>query len=670
DAQASFVVTGEGFEGGIAEAGVEIIHLTKEWPLVERLSGENVANIDAGKDDLAYVIYTSGSTGAPKGVAVQHKAVARLVIKTNYIDLTPDDCVAHLSNVCFDAATFEIWGALLNGSRLVIISKEVALEPERFEAELNNQRVTTVFLTTALFNELAAWKASIFQNLKHVLFGGEAVNPSWVEHVLISNPPQRLLHVYGPTECTTFATFYLIREVAKDATTIPIGRPISNTTAYVLDRFRNPVPIGVPGELYLGGPGLARGYLNRPELTRERFVDNPFANGERLYRTGDIVKYLPEGDIEFIGRADNQVKIRGFRIEPGEVEAALRRHTSIENAVVIVREDDPGERQLVAYVVSKNGNSAGDWRDFLQSKLPAYMIPSAFVSMDALPMTASGKVNRLALPKPKRIVAETSLSLERTPTEQIVENVWANVLRVDDLGIEENFFELGGHSLLAVQVVLGLRKILNIEIPVTALFNNPTVSSLSRHLDDLIARDRETVRPPIERVPREGPLPLSFAQECLWRNERIAPSPDNVNVMVLDLKGDLRISCLERSFEELIRRHEVLRTTFSLNGDSPLQRIAPYQPSKLDVIDLSQSPDAEKITEGLALKEKTEVVDLEHGPLMRLFLLHLGARHHRLVMKLHHILYDIWALPIFFRELDTLYQAFCAGKESPLPELT
>jgi amino acid adenylation domain-containing protein len=671
DSEAPLAVTVEPFEEVLCESGVKVISLSRDWPLVERHSPENVA-IPMTEGALAYVIYTSGSTGTPKGVAVPHRAIARLVFNTNYIELGPADCVAHLSQVCFDAATFEIWGALLNGARLVVISSEVALEPELFGAALKHHAVSTLFVTTALFNELAAWKGSVFKGIKQVLFGGEAVNPRWVGHVLESGPPQRLLHVYGPTECTTFATFYPVEHVPVDVTTIPIGRPISNTTAYVLDKDRNPVPVGVAGELYLGGGGLAQGYLNRPELTREKFVADPFSadNGERLYRTGDIVKYLLDGNIEFIGRADHQVKIRGFRIEPGEVEVVLRRHPEVEDAVIIAREDEPGERQLAAYIVPRNGSAPRQWRDFLRGKLPAYMIPSAFVELEALPTTASGKVDKLALPKPERRSGENFAGAELTPTQQIVSNIWANVLHTENFGIETSFFELGGHSLLAIQVVTALRRILQIEIPANALFNNPTVSSLSRHLDQLVAQNLETVRPPIERVSRDEPLPLSFAQERLWRNERNAATPDNVSVIVLDLEGDLNIPCLERSLQELMRRHELFRTTFHLIGGVPVQRIAPYQPVALDVIDLSQLEDAQAEAARFALKEKTDPISLEHGPLARFSVLRFGARHHRLVMKLHHILYDIWSLPIFRRELDALYMAFCAGEDSPLRELT
>ena len=347
--------------------------------------------------DLAYVIFTSGSTGVPKGVSVPHCAITRLVLNTNYVELGPTDRIAHLSNVCFDAATFEIWGALLNGASIVVIPKAVALDAHRFGTELERCKVSALFVTTSLFNELVAANGRIFQSVKQVLVGGEALNPESIRRALESGgPPGRLLNGYGPTECTTFAISYLVTDVAKDATSIPIGRPISNTTAYVLDKYGNPLPIGVPGELYLGGPGVAQGYLNQPELTVERFVADPFAadKTQRLYRTGDIVKYLADGNIEFIGRVDNQVKIRGFRIEPGEVEAVLNRHPEVENAVVVVREDAPGERQLVAYLVQRVKGRAQDWRGFLKGKLPSYMIPAAFVELESLPMTASGKLDQ------------------------------------------------------------------------------------------------------------------------------------------------------------------------------------------------------------------------------------------------------------------------------------
>jgi amino acid adenylation domain-containing protein len=668
DASLRAVLTVEALQEATSASGVETIVVDREWSSLERFSAENVRQ-PASAGDLAYVIYTSGSTGTPKGVAVAHRAVMRLVLNTNYIELSPTDRVAHLSNVCFDAATFEIWGSLLNGASIVVVSRETVLEPELFVAELRRHQVTTMFLTTALFNELAALDGKSFQGMKQVLFGGEAVNARWVAHVHESGgPPERLLHVYGPTECTTFSTFYEVGALPKHARTIPIGRPISNTTAYVLDRYGHPVPPGIPGELYLGGPGVAEGYLNRPELTRERFIEDPFGlNGRRLYRTGDIVTWLPDGNIEFLGRADNQVKVRGFRIELDEVEVVLKQHPEVADVAVVAREDEPGQRQLVAYIVPRGG-PAENWRSFLQNKLPAYMVPAAFVELETLPLTPSGKVDRLALPKPQPQF-NNSHQGELSATEKVVRSAWARVLHLEDPGVEASFFELGGHSLLAIQVILDLRRILHIDLPVIALFEHPTVRSLSSYIDGVVAQDVPTVRPPIERASRAQPLPLSFAQERLWRNERLSQSPDNINVIILDIKGVLNVRNLERTFEEVIRRHEVFRTTFHVQGDAPVQRIAPPGPFKLRIVDLSESSESWTEALSLARKEKTEPFDFERGPLMRFSLLRLGPEHHWVVMRLHHILYDRWSLPVLRNEIDLLYTSFCQGEESPLTEL-
>jgi acyl-coenzyme A synthetase/AMP-(fatty) acid ligase/acyl carrier protein len=340
-------------------------------------------------------------------------------------------------------------------------------------------------VTTALFNELAGVNGRIFESVKQVLFGGEAVNPKSVRQVLKSGgPPRRLLHVYGPTECTTFATFHLVTHVEESATNVPIGRPISNTTAYVLDGHGNPLPAGVPGELYLGGPGVAQGYLNRPELTRERFVPDPFGGekSQRLYRTGDIVKYLPDGNIEFIRRADTQTKIRGFRIEPGEIEAVLKAHPEVENAVVVAREERSGQRELVGYVVARSDEILTSWRSYLEEKLPFYMIPSRLVRVPELPTTPSGKIDRLALPKPERPIEGEGAVL--SPFEEMVALVWSEVLEVKAVAPHESFFELGGHSLLATRVVSQLRSRFGIEIPLRAVFDNPTLAEMGRFLAD------------------------------------------------------------------------------------------------------------------------------------------------------------------------------------------
>ena len=476
------LTTGEAARS-LAGSKAKVICLEREWASIEDQGAGMPCPEQAGagvsSKDLANVIFTSGSTGAPKGVAVPHCAITRLVRNTNYLDLGPGDRIAHLSNVCFDAASFEIWGALLNGGCVVVISRDVALDPERFVGELHRHKVSTLFVTTALFNELAAADVRIFEGIKQVLFGGEAVNPEPVRRVLESGgAPGRLLHVYGPTECATFATWYAVSHVGKEAATIPIGRPISNTTAYVLDGQGQPVPIGVPGELYLGGPGVAQGYLNEPELTRESFVADPFAEdkSQRLYRTGDLVKWLADGNLEFIGRADAQVKIRGFRIEPGEVEVVLKRHPDVEDAAVIAREDEPGQRRLVAYVVARNGERRTDWGGFLRSKLPDYMMPSAFVLLDKLPLSPNGKVDRRALRAPARQLE--TYRAPKTPQEQILCAIFAEVLKLERVGVDDNFFALGGDSIMSILLVSRARRC-GLELTPRDVFQLRTVGALA-----------------------------------------------------------------------------------------------------------------------------------------------------------------------------------------------
>ena len=435
--------------------------------------------------NLAYVIYTSGSTGKPKGVAVSHQAVNRLVCNTNYVNLEPKDVVAQVSNCSFDAATFEIWGALLHGARLVGIARDVALSPNDFAAQLLSHGISVLFLTTALFNQLVKEVPSAFNSVQHLLFGGEAVDPRWIKQVLKNEPPQRLLHVYGPTESTTFASWHLVPDVPFGSTTIPIGRPVSNTQIYLLDAQFVPVPIGVPGELYIAGAGLARGYLNRPDLTAERFIPNPFSNepGSRLYKTGDNARYLPDGNIEFLGRIDQQVKIRGFRIELGEVEAVLVQHRSVRTAVVIAWEDMPGKKRLVAYLVAREQPAPPitELRSFLKKKLPDYMVPSAFIILDALPLTPNGKVDRSALPAPEQAGPELSGSFvaPQNPLQHQLAQIWEELLDIQPIGIKDNFFELGGHSLLAVRMMHQIEKVCGKKIPLSTLFAEATVEHLA-----------------------------------------------------------------------------------------------------------------------------------------------------------------------------------------------
>lgn len=352
DTQAPLVLSQERLHARLPGLEGRVVCLDREAADIARASPTPLATV-ARAENLAYVMYTSGSTGRPKGICIPHRAVVRLVCATNYIQVEPHDRVAHASNLSFDAATFEIWGALVNGARLIVIPADLVLSPRDFMASIRDQEITVLFVTTALFNKIASYAPDAFRSLRHVLFGGEAVDPRWVRRVLEVGRPRRLLHMYGPTENTTFSSWHLVRDVAEDAATVPIGRPVSNSQVYLLDKGRQPVPIGVPGELYVGGDGLARGYLNRPDLTDERFVPHPFSAepGARLFRTGDVARYLADGSIEFLGRLDDQVKLRGFRVEPGEIEATLNRHPEVRQCAVVAREDAASDKRLVVYVV-------------------------------------------------------------------------------------------------------------------------------------------------------------------------------------------------------------------------------------------------------------------------------------------------------------------------------
>ncbi len=500
------------FEGAIVNLGDPLRGLRQRENLA-RESAENLANT-ATSDNLAYVIYTSGSTGKPKGVAVPHKAVNRLAINTNYVNLSPSDKVAQVSNTSFDAATFEIWGALLNGSQLVLISTETMLAPREFAAEIRRQCITVLFLTTALFHEIAASVPQAFNSLKYLLFGGEVTDPKCVREVLEKGPPEHLIHVYGPTENTAFSTFYCVRDVPETAASVPIGKPIANTQIYILDSDLQPVAIGIPGELYLGGDGLAQGYLNRPDLTAEKFILNPFtANSDlelthlKLYKTGDLARYLPDGNIEFLGRIDSQVKIRGYRIELGEIEAVLHQYPGVKAAAVIVREDVPGDKYLAAYVAADGFNSqrqikevrSPPLRQFLQHKLPGYMIPKTLAVLESLPLTPNGKVDRAVLLK---IDAQTGDRPEnyvapRTEVEQVVARIWAQVLGKQQVSVCDNFFELGGHSLLATQLISRIRDAFQIELSVRNLFESPTAASLAKYIETVCwaAKNQQVSQP-------------------------------------------------------------------------------------------------------------------------------------------------------------------------------
>jgi amino acid adenylation domain-containing protein len=513
---------------------MQCVDLIADWPIISQASNINLTNINT-PDHLAYVLYTSGSTGKPKGVMVPHQAVARLVLNTNYIDFQPSDVVAQVSNCCFDAATFEIWGALLNGAQLNIIDKDQLLSLQGFAQQIQAQSISILFLTTALLNQFAQTIPEAFQSLRYLLFGGEAVTPQWIRQILEQGAPQHLLHVYGPTENTTFSTWYSIAQVSEDATTLPIGQAIAHTEMRVLNQALQPVPIGIPGELYLGGLGVARGYLNRQELTETCFITIPGSNS-KFYKTGDLVRYLPDGNLEFIGRIDHQVKIRGFRIELGEIEMALKQHPEVQDAIVLVDEDPVRGKSLLAYVTAIQILSDSELKQFLQQRLPDYLMPAAYQCLDYFPLTPNGKVDRLALPKPRlsEVALPVNHVLPKNPLEAELVKIWAEVLNLPTVSTCENFFDIGGHSLLAVRLVAKIEQVLERKVSLSQLFQAPTIAQMAQ----MFQAETGIIKPFQITAPQLGKKTLFWCAQSLGE----------VNPLVRHLDADQPFFFLDNNF--------------------------------------------------------------------------------------------------------------------------
>jgi len=490
DSQTPVLLTQERLRDRLPATAARVLCLDAAWPAM--MEERSDAPHDAGgAGNLAYVIYTSGSTGRPKGVCIEHRSVVRLVKGTTYVDVTARDVFVQLAPLSFDAATFELWGSLLNGARLALAPPHMP-SLEELSRLLRRHRVTILWLTAPLFHQVVDERPDCLRGVRQLLAGGDVLSASHVRTALQALGDSRVINGYGPTENTTFTCCYPLTVASDIDASVPIGRPIANTRVYILDAHLQPVPIGVPGELHIGGDGLARGYLNRPELTAERFIPDPFSDDStaRLYKTGDLARYRPDGNIEFLGRRDHQVKIRGYRIELGEIEAALARHPAVREAVVVAREDTPGDKRLVAYVVPQGEAplTPADLRPFLVASLPAYMLPAAFVLLDRLPLTPTCKLDRRALPAPDQTdlaVAERFVA-PRTPTEELLAAIWADVLGIERVGADDNFFDLGGHSLLATRVVSRVYAALRVEAPLLALFRAATLADFATEIADIV----------------------------------------------------------------------------------------------------------------------------------------------------------------------------------------
>ncbi|WP_309475906.1 non-ribosomal peptide synthetase [Pseudomonas sp. B21-028] len=641
---------------------------------------------------IAYIMYTSGSTGTPKGVLVPHRAITRLVINNGYADFNALDRVAFASNPAFDASTLEVWAPLLNGGCVVVVEQDVLLSQERFCNLLREQAVSMLWMTAGLFHQYADGLTEVFQQLRYLIVGGDVLDPAVIRRVLKSGAPRHLLNGYGPTEATTFTTTYEITSVNEGS--VPIGRPVGNTRVYVLDRHQQPVAVGVAGELYIGGDGVAKGYLNQPELTAEKFIADPFSDNQdaRLYRTGDLVRWSSQGTIEFLGRNDDQVKIRGFRVEPGEIETRLGGHDSVREAAVLVVKDDTGNPQLVGYYTLQADQTVDtqSLRAHLSAQLPDYMVPAAYVQLDRLPLTANGKLDRRALPAPDhRAFSRCEYVAPIGETEETLARLWAEVLKVDQVGRHDHFFELGGHSLLAVKLIEHMRQI-GLSADVRVLFSQPTLAALAAAVGggtevlvpaNLIPEHCARITPDmlpladldqnaIDRIVSSVPggvanvqdiYALAPLQEGILYHHLMAPEDDPYRRNVLfSFDSRERVQHFAEALQAVIARHDILRTSLFWEGlDQPVQVV--WRQAGLIVEEFRLDPATPDI---IAQLHSHDRVDIRQAPM-----LHIAYAHDPLadrwvaLLVFHHLIHDATSLPVLAHEID----ACMLGQEHCLP---
>jgi amino acid adenylation domain-containing protein len=636
----------------------------------------------ASANQLAYVMYTSGSTGTPKGVLVEQGSVVRLVIDNPGVPLSDASVVAHLSSISFDASTFEVWGPLLNGARMVLFPDTI-IDPFKLGNMFEAHGVTLAWMTARLFDHfILVWNRPL-PRLQRLLIGGEVVSPQSVQLAYARHPGLCVSNGYGPTENTTFSTCYPVPRDGDGRSALPIGRPIGNSTVYVLDEQRRLLTIGSVGELYVGGDGVARGYLNRPALTAERFFADPYSDrpGARLYRTGDRVRWTADGQLEFLGRNDQQVKIRGFRIEPGEIQARLLEHAAVREAVVIAREDSPGDKRLVAYVVvdesdeqdEATGDLAGRLRSSLSRNLPDYMVPAAYVRLSALPLTPNGKLDRKALPAPEgEAYARRGFEAPQGEIEQTLAQLWSDLLGIGQVSRHDNFFELGGHSLLAARLLSRLPASLGVELPLVTVFAHPTLAGLAQAAGDALAHGGAQALLPMAPVSRDQQLPLSFAQQRLWFLAQLEGGSAAYHIpLALHLQGAMDVQAWRRSLDRLVARHEALRTVFvSVDGQPHVELLSPQIGMPFLEHDLHDAADARDQLQRLCLEEAHAPFDLVRGPLVRARLIRLGEHEHVFLLTQHHIVSDGWSMGVLVAELSALYAAFQHGQPDPLAPLS
>ncbi|AGN70717.1 hypothetical protein B2K_39560 [Paenibacillus mucilaginosus K02] len=597
-------------------------------------------------EDPAYLMYTSGTTGRPKGVLVTHGSVVNLAVNSRIVPFHAGHRFAQTGAVGFDAVTFELFGALLHGAVLYPVNKEVLLDARRLGAFLSEHAITMMFLTTSLFHQLADEDERLFAGLQHVLMGGETLSPWHAQAVRRACPQLNVWNGYGPTENTTFSTVYAVEDNSS-AAVLPIGRPIGGTTAYVLDTGGQLLPVGIPGELWVGGAGVSRGYWNLPELTGEKFKPDPFLPGGTMYATGDLARWLPDGTLEYGGRIDQQVKLRGHRIEPAEIEAQLLLCEGIRQAAAIIRRDLPGHEVLCAYYVGAPGVEPAQLRDRLREVLPAYMVPEHYMALAELPLTRNGKLDRAALPAPTgKTTVSLSYEAPRTAAEILLAGLWQELLKLPRVGRDDHFFDRGGHSLRAMTLVSRIHKEAGVAVGIADIFRHPKLEAMARLIDQGAGEPFRALHP----AGTSDHYPMSSAQKRMYVLHQLGGTERSYNIpMVLRLEGTLDRERLEAAFAELIRRHDILRTSMVLHDGEPVQVIRENVPFAV----LEMDSDDNRVNE--ALQEFFVPFDLSAAPLLRAGIVRLGRESCLLLLDMHHIVSDGISMGVLIREFSRLY---------------
>lgn len=680
DSRATLLLTRQRLIEMLPERRPETVCLDTEWKAIAQHYNDGF-RATVTDENLVYVLYTSGSTGRPKGVAVEHRQLLNYVeaVKER-MDLGAVKSFALVSTFAADLGNTVLFPALVTGGCLHIVCEEIVSDADEMCDYFNRHSIDCVKIVPSHLASLRSFTNSQqVLSRKILVLGGEASQSRWVDQLQSHNNSCTIFNHYGPTEATVGVLTYRHDRVLPDhVLTLPLGRPLANTEIYLLDDDLQPVPIGVPGEILIGGADLARGYFNSPDQTAERFIPHPFGNnpGARLYKTGDLARYLPDGNSQFLGRKDNQVKIRGFRIEPGEIEKALRLHPAVREALVLAVGETNHDKRLVSHVVADREAALGvaELRSFLNGKLPEHMLPAGFIFLDSFPLTSNGKIDRRALPAPDSgsMTSDDVAQTPRSPVEELIANVWAQVLGLDRVGIRDDFFGLGGNSLLATQVVSRIRAALEVGLPLRRLFESPTVAGLADFIKKERTRDTQLQAPPIKKTSGDRALPLSYSQWRLWFIDQLVPDSPIYNVAVaLRLSGSLDTAILGKSINEIVRRHEVLRTTFPQPNSQPVQVIAPALTINMPVIDLAHLEDfeQEEIVKEMANEAARQPFNLAEGPLLRVKLLRLGRLEHVLLLAIYHIACDDWSVGIFNRELSEIYKSISGGHPPSLAEL-